>query len=136
MRVAGALADPPDASQRVRLRGEGEVLFRDQIDHLVIRQEIAGVEIDSAGPVPDDHLTHRKARHNVLTVLKKAVLHPPFVVVEDRPVGAQQAHHLGKAAALPAHIGGMRHGILMCGIAAKQGRLFPFAATPVAHAVA
>ena len=136
MRVAGLLADAPDRSQRVRLRREGEVLFRDQIDHLVIRQEIARVEIDPAGAVPDDHLAHRKSRDNVLPVLKQPFLHPPFVVVEDRAVGPQQPHHLGKAAALPADIGAVRHGVGVGGIALKERRLFPFAAAPVAHAVA
>ena len=58
--------------------------------------------------MPDDHLAHRKAGDNVLTVLEKPLMNLPFVIVEDRPVGPQQAHNLGKAAPLPADIGAVR----------------------------
>ena len=136
MRGACLLADPPDRSQRVRLRRQGEVLFRDQIDHLVIRQVVTGVEIDPAGPVPDDDLAHRKTGKDVLPVLKKPVLDPPFVVVEDRPVGTKKAHHLGKAAPLPADIGGVGHAVRMGGVSLQKRGAFPLAAAPVAHAVA
>ena len=86
--------------------------------------------------MPDDDLAHRKTGKDVLPVLKTPVLDPPFVVVEDRPVGTKKAHHLGKAAALPADIGGVGHAVRMGGVSLQQRGAFPLAAAPVAHAVA
>ena len=120
----------------MRAGRQHEIGFGDQIDHFVIWQEIARVEIDPAGPVPDDDLAHRKAGHDILPVLQQALLDPPGVVVENRPVRPQQPHHLGKAGALPGHIAVMRHGIAMGGISFEQGSASPFAAPPVAQAVA
>ena len=109
MRGVHLLADPPDTPQPVGPGCQHKIRLGDHVDHLVIRQKIAGIEIDPARPVPDNDLAHRKAGQDILTVLQKPLLYAPFVIVEDHPVRAQQTHHLVKAVALPADIGVMRH---------------------------
>ena len=53
----------------MRAGRQDEIGLGDQIDHLLIRQEIAWVEIDTARPVLDDDLAHRNTDHDILAVL-------------------------------------------------------------------
>lgn len=135
MRVVALLVDAPDAASGVGLGGQVEVGLGDQVDDFVVRQKIARVEVDASCPLPDDDLAHGEAAHDVGAILQKAVLNPPLVVVEDRSVRAQQAHHLGEALTLPGHIDVMGHAIVVAGVAGLQGGFRPLAAVAVLQSV-
>ena len=60
------LADAPDTALYMPAVRQHEIGFGDQIEHFVIWQEIARVEIDTAGPVSDVDLAYRKAGHYIL----------------------------------------------------------------------
>jgi len=63
-----------------------ELWFADKLDDLIRRKKVCGVKIYAAIPLPDDDLPDGKALHDVGSILKQPVLHPPFVVIEDRSI--------------------------------------------------
>ena len=136
MRIAGFLMNFPDTALRIGLWGEAKARPGNQVNHLIIGQEIARIEIDPARSVPDNDLAQRKPVQNIGAILQKTVLHAPFVIVENRPVRPQEPQHFRKASTLPAHIIRMVHAIIMGRIAVLQGRPRPFAAAPVFQAIA
>lgn len=136
MVVVGVLVEPPHASHGVRLWGQLELRLADEVDDLIVGQEVAGVEVDAPRPLPNDDLADGELAHDVLAVLHQALLNPPLVVVEDRPVGAQQAHHLRQALPLPRHVVIVGHGIAVVVIALLESGVGPLPAAPVLHAVA
>ena len=136
MFVVGLLVESPHAAHGVRLRGQPELRLADEIDDLVVGQEVAGVEVDAARPLPDDDLADGELPYDVLAVLHQALLHAPLVVVEDGSVGAQQTHHLCQALPLPRHVVVVGHGVAVIVVALLESGVGPFAAAPVLHSIA
>ena len=58
MLLVGLLVDTPNAAKSVGLLGQLEVSFREQVDHFVDWQEVAGIEFDAAGSLADQDLTN------------------------------------------------------------------------------
>ncbi len=69
----------------------------------MVRQEIAGIEVDPAHAVPDENLTHREPDHNIRTVLGQAVLPLSCRVIEGRVMRREQARHLLETPPLLGH---------------------------------
>src|SRR5690348_8942372 len=61
VRIAHLLREFPDITDAIGFRDEPEPRFGDQVDDLVGRQEVAGIEVETALALPDDDLPDREA---------------------------------------------------------------------------
>src|SRR3954471_10536932 len=85
--------------------------------------------------VPDDDLPDRETGDDILPVLQQPTLYPPFVVVEDRTILGEDAHHCAETLPLPGDVLVVRHAVVMVRVAALQGGILPLATAPVLKTV-
>ncbi len=125
MRIIALLMNLPNTSLFIGTGRQFEFWLGNQINHLVIRQEIAGVEIDPTRALPDDDLPYRKPFQDIGSILDETILNSPFVVVKDGTVFSDNTHHLSQTRSLPANVLGMIHAVVITFITIEQRSFRP-----------
>ena len=123
MRVVLFLRDRPYVTKRICPGRKFELWFGDQINHFVCRQKIPRIEIDTSVALPDCDLPNREAFNDIMLILQKPVLDPPFDYKKSRHPPAGAASWLS-GSFLPLNVVSVSHGALV-GVSPPIKRCLP-----------